>query len=270
MKRQLENVYEIVAFKFIGEDLDVSSIPIYELGEVFIAYQRIIHKILLFKNERLRKGAQLRRDERQKVAFRVCETRKGSDIWALAPFVSDPAVVDLLRTLVNTSLIELGKYALKRIVERDQNGQKPRGSQITGAIHAETVTITNHIYNIGNIERIEIHGGSDITSPPVVMTEETRDFVREIQYEFYEGPSQEVSGIVTKLHPNRRIVELKLSPGQYVKVYLSDPDFEAVRYKTYEGDLLTFLGQPQYILGKEDFEEFYAEKLISTQEGSFY
>ncbi|MCK4824877.1 hypothetical protein KA005_54500 [bacterium] len=261
-----ETTKEVLAIKFVGEDLDLTSVPIYELGEVFIAYQRIIYKIFLFENRRLKKGAKLLREERQRMALQVLDRRKESDLWALVPFISEPAVIDTIRNLVNASLIELGRYALQSLFGKDEESGRPTGSQITGAIHAETVTITNHIYNIGNIERVEFHGGANISAPPVIFTGETRDFVRDVPYQTYEGPPQEIQGTVTKLFPNRLIAEVCLRPGQYVKVNLSDDTFNDVRYRTGQGDLVTFLGRPVYRLGKDDFEEFQADKLVSTEQ----
>jgi len=261
-----ETMKDVLVIKFVGEGLDLTSVPIYELGEIFIAYQRIIYKVFLFKNSRLKKGAKLLREERKRVALRVLDRGKGSDFWALVPFMSDPAVVHTVRNLVNISLIELGKYALRRLFGTDEKTGRPTGSQITGAIHAETVMITNHIYNIGDIERIEFHGGVDISAPPVILTGETRDFVRDVPYQTYEGPPQEIQGTVTKLFPNRLIAEISLRPRQYIKVNLSDDAFNDVRYRTSQGDVLTFLGRPVYRLGKEDFEEFQADKLVSVKQ----
>jgi hypothetical protein len=52
--------------KFSGEELDVRSIPIYELGDTLIAVQRIIHKTFQFENGRLKKGVQLTQAERKR------------------------------------------------------------------------------------------------------------------------------------------------------------------------------------------------------------
>ena len=38
-----------VWLKFFGKQLDVRSVPIYELGDTLIAIQRIVHKTFLFE-----------------------------------------------------------------------------------------------------------------------------------------------------------------------------------------------------------------------------
>jgi len=39
----------IIWLRFIGEDLDLKALPIYELGSVLVALQRIIHKAYLYE-----------------------------------------------------------------------------------------------------------------------------------------------------------------------------------------------------------------------------
>jgi len=66
--------------KFSGEDLDVRSIPIYELGDTLVAVQRIIHKTFLFENDRLKKHAQLTQEERRRLSLQISESING--VWS--------------------------------------------------------------------------------------------------------------------------------------------------------------------------------------------
>ncbi len=250
---------EVLWIRFVGKDLELRSVPVYELAETLIALQRVLHKVFLFQNERLEKGALLAREERQRVSLQIVERRKESDAWGLLPFLADPTVLGYVHDLMKAGLVELAKYALKQIFVRDTKTNEVIGSALTGAIYAETVTITNHIYNIGSIERIEFSLGAHPRVEPVVFDSETQNYVRSVRNETYLGDPTEVEGVVTKLYPNRSIVEIRLGPKRYVKVITTDDDFQAVRYKTDMGDSIRFVGRPRYRLGRESFDEFLAD-----------
>ena len=94
--------------KFSGSQLDVRSIPIYELGDTLIAMQRIVHKSFLFENDRLKKHAQLTQDERARLSLQISERRKSSDLYGLIPFMVDPTIQVYLGTLLKVGLGTLG------------------------------------------------------------------------------------------------------------------------------------------------------------------
>ena len=102
--------------KFSGKELDVRSIPIYELGDTLVAVQRIIHKTFQFENGRLKKGAHLTQAERKRLSLQISERRKSSDLYALIPFAADPALQQYLLTLLKVGLGSLAKYALKSVL----------------------------------------------------------------------------------------------------------------------------------------------------------
>jgi len=59
------------------------------------------------------------------------------------------------------------------------------------------------------------------------------------------------------------LAEIKLAPSRYVKVGLSEEDFDFVRYKTSSEQQLRFKGRPVVRLGKDlnTFQEFEAESV---------
>lgn len=256
--------------KFTGETLNVRSVPIYELGDTLVALQRIIHKTFLFENGRLKKHAQLTQSERGQLSLQISERRKSSDLYALIPFIADPALQAYLVTLLKLGVGTLTKYALKSVLV---NGEKPKGgaralqardvqgSLLVGAIYAETVQITNHINNIGGIDTIEIIPADAIQTEPVKFTAETQSYVREIANVGYRAGEEEIVGYVTRLLPNRLIAEIQLAPSRYVKVGLGEANFNFVRYKTEAEQLLRFKGHPIVKLGKDEstFKEFQAD-----------
>jgi hypothetical protein len=256
--------------KFSGEELDVRSIPIYELGDTLVAVQRIIHKTFLFENDRLKKHAQLTQEERKRLSLQISERRKSSDLYALIPFAADPALQQYLLTLLKVGLGTLAKYALKSVLSpQPKSGttsiqaRDVEGSVLVGAIYAETVQITNHINNIGGIDSIELIPSPTLNISSIKLTPETQTYVREIANESYRGEPDEIVGYVTKMSPNRLLAEIKLAPSRYVKVGLCEKDFDFVRYETVAEQQLRFKGRPVVRLGKDlnTFQEFEAESV---------
>lgn len=257
---------------FSGEQLDVRSVPIYELGDTLVAIQRIIHKTFLFENDRLRKGAQLTQKERQRLSLQISERRKSSDLYALIPFAADPAIQQYLTTLLKVGLDTLAKYTLQSVLS-DTTKKRPgttaiqarnvEGSLLVGAIYAEIVQITNHINNIGGIDSIELIPSSEFKVSPVKLTSDTQRYVREIVNESYRGAPEEIVGYVTRLYPNRLLAEIKLAPSRYVKVGLDEESFRYLRYETESEQQLRFKGRPIVRLGKDitTFQEFEAESV---------
>jgi len=107
--------------KFSGKSLDVQSMPIYELGDTLIALQRIIHKTFLHDQERLKKHAQLTQEERKRLSLQITDRKKSSDLYALVPFVADPAVQQNIAMLLKFGLGALAKYALKKFYPHLKN-----------------------------------------------------------------------------------------------------------------------------------------------------
>lgn len=258
--------------KFSGDELDVRSVPIYELGDTLIALQRIVHKTYLFENDRLKKGAHLTQDERKRLSLQISERRKSSDLYALIPFAADPALQQHLLDLLKIGLGSLAKYALKSVLS---GSDKPRsgntkvqardieGSVLIGAIYAETVQITNHINNIGGIDSIELIPSPTLNIQSVKLTPETQTYVREIANERYRGEPDEIVGYITRLYPNRLLADIKLAPSRYVKVSLNEQDFDFVRYETKAEQSLRFKGRPVMKLDKDlnTFQEFDADSV---------
>jgi hypothetical protein len=260
----------LISLKFTGELLLLDSIPIYELGDSLVAIQRIVHKAYLFQHERLQKHAQLTQSERRLTALQITERRKSSDLYALAPFLSDPFVKQQISDLLKMGLEALEKYALKKVFsgEKDQKRNNPpvqireiEGSPFIGAIYAETVQITNHINNIGGVESIELVPDAGLKIPPIKLTADTQKYVREVANEFYRGPSQQIVGTVKKLAPDRLTADVLIGPNQLIKVGLTEEAFQFVRYETNSEQRIRFKGHALYRLGNNSgsFREFQAD-----------
>ena len=254
-----KQINETIWVKFVGDDLEVKSVPIYELGQVLVSIQRIVHKAFLLEQDNLYKRAKLKTLDRHSVALQISERKKSSDLWGLAPFVTDPQIVDHVFTLAKSGLFELAKYSLKQVLSSKRNSKGDViGTQLAGSIYAETVTINNQILNAGNVEKIEIYGEGDRFHglPLITFDQSTQQYVREIIHERVLGPTREIQGIVTKIYPNRLAVDLKISQRKIVRCTFSEGNFHWVRYDTQSGEVLRFRGNSVFRLGKEDLDEF--------------
>ncbi len=237
----------ILWLRFIGEGLDVKSIPIYELGTVLISFQRIINKAYLFEKQSLAKGAKLSPVERQKCALQIGAHQKSSDEYGFISFVTDPVIINHLKTLAVDGIVALGAYALgKAVSKKDVN--PPSNQYFIGSIYNEVTAINDRIKNIGGVEKIEIRGGNGVDVDPITFTTKTQSYVRQLANEKYLGEMQELEGTITKLYPNRLISEIKIKPNYYTKVFLNDAEFDVVRYQTRTGDVIRFMGRPIYRL----------------------
>lgn len=256
----------ILWVRFIGEELNVKALPIYELGNVLIAFQRIVNKAYLFENESLSKGAKLNSIERQNCALQIGTHQKSSDEYGLISFVTDPVVVNHIKTLVVDGLVALGAYALGKAVSK-KNENPPQNQYFIGSIYNEVTVINDRIENIGGVNSIEIRGGTGIDVSPVSFTKNTQSYVRQLENETYHGEMQSLEGTITKLYPNRLIAEIKIEPNYYTKAFLNDNDFDVVRYKTRTGDIIRFMGRPIYRLGQKTskIREFEAVSIENIQ-----
>ena len=256
--------------KFVGEGLDIHSIPIYELGDCLIAVQRIVHKAYLASGDRKLKYAHLTPDERKRLSLQIRDHRKSSDLYGLIPFATDPAIQQHVFDLLKSGLGSLAKYALKSVFAQkaekagvSQNIQEMSGSALTGNIYAETVAITNHIYNIGNVERIDLILGNPQDKPIVSLDKSVQEYVRELRSQKFYGERTEITGFLRKLLSHSFTAEIKIGPKRYVKVILSDTDFDFVRYQTKRGDQLLVKGRPVVRLDKteDSFDEFEGDAI---------
>jgi len=105
----------ILSIKFDGQDLASRSLPIYELGSTLISLQRIVNKAALFTDGELDSGIQLAPKKRESLALQICQHKKGSDLWGLAPYLSDPVLGPIWQNLIALSLAAVGHYTLRKI-----------------------------------------------------------------------------------------------------------------------------------------------------------
>lgn len=254
---------EVVGVRFTGESLNHRSMPIYELGCTLIALQRIMNKSYLFAENKLEKGAHLPTRKREELALQVAAHRQGSDIWGLAPYLSDPAVGPIFQGLLVAGLSAIGAYAWKTVTGNQK--EVPSNQNLIINIFPEIKSLTDRIGNIGGVETIEIFSDLPKAGVPLTLTRETQDYVREVEYQLIPGEKTQVSGVVTRLSPQSQRLHIQDKPRHFISVVLTEKQFEKIRLlpSLLEREI-TFEGTPQYRLGEVagDITEFIADRVI--------
>ena len=269
----------LIKVRFVGENLDEKSIPIYELGEALIAIQRIINKSYLAEKGDLTKYSRLTFEEQQLVSLRLAAHEKGSDVYWLTSFLTDLFSSDIVQEITSKALIALGMYALKSIPfgkqkddeeEEEINNQDAynadeqniSNNELVGAIHPYISVLAKPIGGKSGVDAIEISYPSAQSVPIVVIDMSTKNYVKEVVDRAILGEYQEIDGKVARLYTdsNTLTVRRKLN-GQIIKVKLAAEDFSQIRYsKVTEQEFVTFGGRPVYRLGADmsKFDEFEA------------
>lgn len=264
--KMIENA-PLLSLKFSGETIDKHTMPIYELGSTFIAIQRIVNKTHLFNSNRLEKGAKLNFEERKETALRISAIKQGSDEYGLITFLTDPVVIGHVKTLIVDGLVAISAYTLGRVFSK-KDSKKSNNQTLIAAIYNEISTVTDRIGNISGVESIEIFPGKNVNGLGIRINMDTQEYVRNIQNESLYGKYQALSGYITRMHPNRFFVDIKVAPNYYSKIYVSPEDFEIIRYKTQPGQIIVFFGRPKFRLGDitQKIKEFEAEEIKPTSE----
>jgi hypothetical protein len=257
----------VLWLRFVGGDLNNKALPIYELGETFVAIQRILNKAYLFHEKRLSRGSQVSKQERIKLALQIIEHNKSSDVYGLGLFLSHPLVTGIIGGLIANVLVELAKYAGRRIILRSStshNATINEGTTVfTGSIYNQVSVIVDRIDNIGGVEKIIISPTKGINAQEVIIDRSVRDYVWSIRNKPVVGEIEDIEGRLLKLDIERNTVLIQRKPGDYVNVHLNTDDFNTIRYKAETENIVSFTGNPIYILGKETskFSEFSAIRI---------
>lgn len=275
----------LLYIRFIGEDLDKKSVPIYLLGESFISFQRIINKAYLANNNRLGTNWQLTNSERENLALQVGERKKESDGYGFIPFQLNPEVIEMLKSLVPEILISLGKYAYQRIKTRNDGGDEKElvskdnqdeqkqpiseNNEFVSSIHKDLLAITRGIEGIGGIKEIHLSVPDNPQIEKVVINIETKGYLRYLASETFLGKTQEITGKISKLEPGENIVTiLKKYTNKSIRIYATSSVFNEVRYsKIRENEFVTFTGRPIHHYGEplSKFSKFEATTFYREQ-----
>lgn len=260
----------IFSIRFNGEQFDHRNLPIYELAHVFIGVQRLFHKAYLANEERLEKGTIPHKAERRMLALQIGTHKKGSDYYGLLPFIAEPTVIATFKTLAEYVMSGLASFALEEVLDRLKGGDDSKKQIYINSIHADVVNIVDRIDGLSGCDSIQIGCPRFNAGPPIDLNAQTRAYVHRVADEFYLGSVQELKGTVSKLYPNRSIIEIRRHPGlKKCKLFLEEKDFNHVRFDQHKNQVITVTGRPRFQVKTErrSFDEFEVTKIDSIVAG---
>lgn len=254
-----------LTIRFRGEGYEERGAWIYDLGNVLISLQKILHKIYLIENERFSKKAVPKKHEREMLSMQIGERRSNSDAFGLIPIVADNNNLNILYEVVKTSFAALSEYYLKDIIDRVGSRGSEKEKMIIGAIYADTVNVVDRVGSTGGADRIEIGAPAIPNAGSISFDESHKDYCREIKEEFTLGEYTSIVGIVYRLYPISDIVTIKRESDTNVNIHLVNPDhFERIRYSPSDASAIRFYGRPRIRFGLntgyiEEFEAYEIE-----------
>jgi hypothetical protein len=261
----------LIQLRFMGSELSSKSVPIYDLGVLLIALQRIVHKAYLAQQGSLEDTNQLTEQERLRLSLQISSRKNASDGYGLIPFLTDDSVIKSIEIVLPIIFTALGQYVMKRIETRkteregksDQTGEnKSLDEQLfTGSIYAEVVQVAERIENKGVIKQIELSTNRNIEQPKLKIDADTKEYLKNLKDHQVFGRFQDISGQVNKIDEVNNIVEVKISARRVIKVHLTDNDFEIVRYGAKRYATITFSGVPVLLLGQNRYKAFEAHSV---------
>jgi hypothetical protein len=253
---------ELLTIKFEGEALATRSLPIYELGSVLIALQRIVHKAALFADGTLEKGVHLPTRRREALALQIYDHRKGSDLWGFGPYLTDPGVGAILQQVIAAGVLAVSAYVWGKVKKK---GSPPTNQVLIVNIFPEVKQLVDRIGNIGGVDRITIVQPGSKVRDPLVIDERTQEAVRSLEYQLVPGMKGVIAGVVTRLFPQSLRLDVRDAPDHYIRVSMDEALFERVRRLPVLMEReIRFVGTPLYRLGESSGApfEFRAERVV--------
>jgi hypothetical protein len=249
MKKYEESLFTV---RFVGPKLDTVGVGIYDLGLTLIAFQRLVHKAYLTKDNRNRKGAFPDKHERQDLSLQIGERKRKSDAFGLIPVVTNPAVMQTLAYCADAVFSGVVGYYSGKVLEKIQKERSEPQKIFIGSIYSEVTNIVNRIDQGGAIHGIEINSPLLPNSKPLLFDEAKKDQLNSLRNQYFLGEMQEITGDVFKLYPNSGIVSIRKSKRGKCTVFLNPELFDRIRYADPNQNRVKFTGRPRYALGVEN------------------
>lgn len=260
-REQYEN--GVFTIRFIGEELTQSGVSIYDLSHSLLAIQRIVHKAHLSLEGRLNKGAYPKKDERKELALQLGERRRSSDAFALVPMLIDKGSQDYLIELAKFIIDGISGYYIGDLLDRIHKEKNEDKKIFIGSIYTEVANIVNRVDGAGGLDAISL--GSPLLKKETIASfnEDTKEYLNQIKDEYFLGDYKEIKGRVYKLYPNSRIVAIKNQGRASISIFLSEKDFDDIRYRKETSPEYIFKGRPKYQFGVETkrISEFVADEI---------
>jgi hypothetical protein len=263
-----------VSVRFVGNKFDTRSVPIYELGEVLVALQRMINRAYLFSLSDIgdEKGALLGQTSihgksmRQKLSLQLAGREKGSDIYHLTWF-ADNVGADAVRAILSQVASAAKAYTQRKVYSGTLENPN-RVNSNASAMYGEVQTLANRIKSVGDIEQIEISmQGQKV---PIVIDKETKTYIKQLQKLEYLGEKDVIGGRIVTAHVDTKdAVDVYLTDrNRRVRVYVSRKVFNKIikALAKDQNPYFEFRGKPRLKVGYlvSQFREFVASAVKVT------
>ena len=193
-----------IRIRFVGKKFDTRSVPIYELGEVLVALQRMINRAYLFslsdlgedEEALLRRRSIHSKSMRQKLSLQLASREEGSDVYNLTWF-ADNVGVQVVKAMLSQVASAAKAYTEKKVYTGTLADPK-RVNSNASAMFGEMQALSNRIKSVGDIEQIEI--SMEGQKVPIVIDKETKTYIRELQKLEYLGDKDVIGGWIVTAH----------------------------------------------------------------------
>jgi hypothetical protein len=259
--QQTREKYEngLLTIRFIGPNLMSHGVNIYDLGTSLLGIQRLVNKAYLSINGDLMKGRYPKRTEREFLSLTIGERKRASDAFALIPMLNDPMTIQVMAKTLDWVISGVLGYGVGDVLDRLKKEKNEDRQLYIGSIHADVVNIVNRIDAAGGIREIEI-GSPQLGKPTIAKFDSSsKEYINELSGEFFLGKRQNIQGGVYRLYPNSCMVTIRRQSSRKVNIYLSQDNFDLIRFGHHDDENILFTGRPRYKLGVEkaiitDFE----------------
>lgn len=254
----------LLSIRFIGDDLHARGVSIYDLSTSLLALQRIVHKAYLAQENRLEKGAFPSTDEREKLALQLGERRRQSDAFALISILTNPVVQAQIGRVIDWVCAGFISYYTGKVIDHISETDDRRQQVFLSSIYSEMQKIAQRVDAAGGVQSISIGAPAAQIETVAAFTPETKEYLSSLQGQVALGDYAEIKGRVYKLYPASNIIAIRRSGGKTVSVFLSDSDFNQIRYHQESKPLFLFRGRPRYQFGVEtkSVTEFVADSVV--------
>ena len=247
--------YETATFtvRFTGEQLTRTGVHIQDLAVVLTSMNRMMNKAQLAYEGKFEKGAVPSKINRSLISLTIGERRRQSDAFAIVPMLLDPSAIQYTKQIADYVASGIVGYYTGNVLDRIKREKDEQKKLFIGSIHADVVNIIERVDAPGGLDTIQIGAPQSTESTVAVFDQENRDKIKALDNEFSLGKSQLIKGRVYRLYPNICMVTIRRAgkKKKKINVYLSETDFDLIRYDTEVDPLIIFTGHPRYKLGIE-------------------
>jgi len=271
-----------ISIRFLGEEFDNRSVPIYELGEVLLSLQRMINQAyLLFSSEKSgeedesttpRMLSIRSKKIRQQLSLQLAGRETGSDVYNLTWFANDIEAADVDEML---SYVSSGTAAYANQEVYDGSLMNPIDTNAS-AFYNDVTALTNRITGVGNIEGIEFSIKGHNT--PIMIDKGTKEYVKQLRNLQYLGKEPDTfSGkvVTARVLPEKTVDVYAPAYKRNIRAWVGEERFQQIltTLAKDENHNFKFKGNPRLKIGylESDFREFidasYPPELIDVAAG---